>query len=109
MNTKLTFLTCILSLGCMGQASAKHLLISEKAMATNNVSASETISNCNAPQKEKAAKPATTAKPEAPAKAKNKVAATALNPYLSISFTPEAAMTNLYDYGHRQVIGTAHT
>ncbi|WP_222167335.1 hypothetical protein [Edaphocola aurantiacus] len=108
MKTQLTFLTCMLSLGCISQAQAKHLLVSEKAMATNNVSVSETINNSNAAQKEKAAKPAAV-KAEAASKVKNKVSATTMNPYLSISFTPEAAMTNLYFYGHKQAPNTSHT
>jgi len=109
MKTPLTFFTCMLSLGCLSQAQAKHLLVSDKAMATNNVSVSETINNSNAAQKEKTAKPAAAVKTEASPKVKNKVAATTLNPYLSISFTPEAAMTNLYFYGHKQAPNTSHT
>ena len=108
MKTQLTFLTCIFTLGCIGQVQAKHLLVSEKAMATNNVSVSEMINNSHTVPKEKSPKPAGTAKPESAPKSK-KSAATVLNPYLSISFTPEAAMTSLYYYGHKQVQGAAHT
>lgn len=112
MKTPLILLTCILSLGCIGQAQAKHLLISEKALATNNVSVSQTLNSNSAHiPKEKNLKPATVYKPAAQAgtRAKSKNTATTLTTPYSISFTPHAAMTSLYDYGQKQMLQTTHT
>ena len=112
MKTPLTLLTCILSIGCISQAQAKHLLVSEKAMATNNVSVSQTLnSNSRHMPKEKSLKPATVQKPavQTSTRTKSKNTATTLTTPYSISFTPHAAMTSLYDYGQQQMQQTTHT
>lgn len=109
MCTKSMLLTFLLMTTGLSQGYTKHLLVSEKAMATNNVSVSQAINSRHTSQpKSKGSKAVHTAKTATQNLKDNKMSTSTL-PSFTFSFSPKSALPNPLFYGPKSLQSPVHT